>query len=138
MRTISSRTCVGTLLPPTKWLPLLGAGNIPPYAPPAVKRSWALGSSSPFGIALLGKGEKIGCVLATFGFALIGLLEFALQVGEPLTTSGVLKVSPALVMAVCCAAETWYAQGTCNPEFGISTLFTSRLSDGRLLAKFPP
>src|SRR5450432_2119238 len=51
MRTSSSRTLVGSLLPPTNWLPLLGAGKMP-----ALSRACALGSRRLAGIALLGNG----------------------------------------------------------------------------------
>src|SRR5579859_1864757 len=43
MRTISSRRLVGELLPPKNWSPLVGAGKMPPYLPPACSSAVALG-----------------------------------------------------------------------------------------------
>src|SRR5215472_1438454 len=57
MRAISSRTCVGTLLPPMNcpWA-LVGWGKIPPYFPPANNRLLAFASIMQSGMVLLGNG----------------------------------------------------------------------------------
>src|ERR1041385_7824299 len=51
MRMISSRTLVGSLLPPTNCPPLFGEGKIP-----ALRSACALGSSNAVGIVLFGNG----------------------------------------------------------------------------------
>src|SRR5450432_2838988 len=54
MRTISSRRFVGELLPPVNWLPLFGAGKMPPKLPPATSRAAASGLIMHAGIWLPG------------------------------------------------------------------------------------
>src|SRR5271165_1362211 len=58
MRTISSRTFVGTLLPPWNCAPFVGAGKIPPYFPPACSSAWEFESNKLEGIVLLLNGTS--------------------------------------------------------------------------------
>src|SRR5579859_2934075 len=90
MRTISSRRFVGELAPPIKLLPLLGAGKMPPYAPPAVSNAWAFGLNSEVGIVLL--------VNATKFEPGVGRVLSAVQL--PSAEFGVLSVWPAAANAL--------------------------------------
>src|SRR5215472_2827260 len=65
MRTISSRTLVGTLLPPTNCPDaVVGLGKMPPNFPPAFSRRGALGSIAQSGMVFSGNGfpgTRVAC-----------------------------------------------------------------------------
>src|SRR5215471_8069276 len=94
IRTLSSRTSVGKLLPPIKLLPWFGAGKIPPYLPPAASSAWAFGFNRLAGILLLVKGTT------KFGS------------GPPFEQP--LNAWLAAANCACIAEETWQIAGACS------------------------
>src|SRR5271169_214509 len=99
MRTTSSRKVVFELAPPLNAAPEVGAGKMC-----ALSRACALLLRNGSVLAL--NGAKIGWVVATAGFTLLILLEFALQLRPEAVVTGVLRACPALAKSVCCAGES--------------------------------
>src|SRR5271154_6631274 len=99
MRTTSSRKVVFALAPPLNSAPEVGAGKMPAF-------SSACALPLRKGSVLALNGAKIGWGVATAGFALLGWLELALQLGPDAVMTGVLRACPAFAKSVCCAGES--------------------------------